>query len=76
MKNSQYLNEYVNETLNELKNNKKPYSVGTFLAYRLEGTAKKYMGRYKTALENSLKRIGWEPCKSKLGGLAYGPNSI
>ena len=68
---SQYLEAYKSEAKAEIKKGKRPYSVGTFLAYRLRGNARGWAGRYYRSLVNGLEKEGWSPCKSKLGGLAY-----
>ena len=73
MRASQYLTDYQSQTLSEISAGRKPYAVGTFLAYRLRGKAKAWSGRYLRSLRLSLDRAGWLPCPSKLGGAAYGP---
>jgi len=70
---SQYLLPYMNHVRNQIKHNKKPYSVGTFLAYELKGNAKNWISRYCYSLINGLEKEGWTPGKSKLNGLAYIP---
>lgn len=72
---SQYLEAYKSEALTEISIGNKPYSVGTFLVYRLRGNAKKWQGRYYGALIRGLEKDGWTPRKSKFGGMAYGPPS-
>lgn len=71
---SQYLEPYQNHVLARLTKNKKPYSVGTFLTYRLRGNARSWMGRYLRSLKNNLEEDGWVETKSMLGGLAYKPH--
>lgn len=72
--NSQYLEAYKQETLEELAKGNRPYSVGTFLVYRLKGNAKNWICRYSRSLKRGLEKDGWIECKSKLGGLAYEPS--
>lgn len=65
MRNSQYLESYLDSG----------YTIGTYLAYTLHGAAKRYSGRYATALRNACERevkagraiVG----ASKLGKVAY-----
>ena len=71
---SQYLEAYKQECLSELNAGKRPYSVGTFLAYRLRGNAKNWSGRYRS-LVKGLEKDGWVLADSKLHGIAYGPSS-
>lgn len=70
---SQYLKPYQSHVLDQLVIGKRPYSVGTFLAYRLKGKAKSWFGRYFRALKRSLEKDGWVKTGSILGGLAYQP---
>lgn len=71
MRNSQYLNSYLSE--NAQRGAGKGLTAGSFLAYQLRGTAKKYSGKYLIALKNSCKRVGAVVGESKLGRVAYYP---
>ena len=70
---SQYLGSYKSHVTESLKNNQRPYSVQTFLKYRLKGKAKDYSGRYLVSLVRGLESDGWIIGESKLGGMAYYP---
>jgi hypothetical protein len=70
---SQYLESYKAHVLESVVNGQRPYSVGTFLAYRLKGNAKGWISRYIRSLKNGLEKEGWIECSSKLGGVAYEP---
>jgi hypothetical protein len=72
---SQYLEPYKSHVLGEISKGKKPYSVGTFLVYRLRGNAKSWLGRYLFSLIRGLEKDGWQECKSKLNGRAFMPPS-
>lgn len=67
MKESQYVGQYL------ACNGR--WTLGTFLAYTLKGTAKEYSGKYKTALERALlRRVAAgevEECQSVHKGIAY-----
>lgn len=69
MRESQYTEAYLAENASRGKGN--GITVGTFLAYRLRGEARKYAGRYRTALENSCVRRGAVVGRSVHGGVAY-----
>lgn len=66
MRDSQYLRAYLSGPR---------YTIGTFLAYRLRGLAKRYSDRYARALENSLCRhqaLGKvERCESVTGRASW-----
>lgn len=70
---SQYLKPYKEHVLYSLKNGKRPYSVGTYLTYKIRGNAKSWRGRYLRSLKNGLEKDGWLEGPSKLNGLAYYP---
>ena len=72
MRESQYVAPYLRRTANP----KTRYTVGTFLAITLTGTARsKWADTYQRALENSLQRLvelgDVEKVASVMGGIAY-----
>lgn len=71
---SQYLEPYKSHVYSQLAIGKRPYSIGTFLTYRLKGKAKKWSGRYSKSLKRGLEKEGWVQTESILGGLAYKPS--
>jgi hypothetical protein len=54
MRNSQYLVSYLKA--NQSRGDGRGLAISSFLAYTLRGAAKSYSGKYRQALENTLKR--------------------
>ena len=74
MKLSQYVEPYLKS--NAERGWDKGITPGTFLAYTLRGTAKRYSGNYLRALVRGLEMTGaWEG-KSVHGKVAYYPISV
>lgn len=63
---SQYTDSYLHMTAGG-----RLLTPGTYLAYVLRGRARKYAGRYQSALMRSLEKRGARPVKSVRGGIAY-----
>jgi hypothetical protein len=74
MKLSQYVEPYL--ASNAERGWDKGITPGTFLAYTLRGTAKRYSGNYLKALIRGLERVGAMEGKSVQGKIAYYPISV
>jgi hypothetical protein len=73
MRLSQYVEPYLKS--NAERGWDKGITPGTFLAYTLRGTAKRYSGNYLRALVRGLERVGATEGKSVQGKIAYYPTS-
>lgn len=56
MRNSQYLESYLAE--NKERGEGKGLTIGSYLTYNLQGSARKYASKYATALEAACVRTG------------------
>ena len=73
-KESQYTDAYLKE--NRRRGRGKGLTIGSFLAYQLQGKAREYAGKYAAALEASVIRRGAVVGKSVQGGVAYYPPEV
>ena len=74
MKESQYTDAYLRE--NRRRGRGKGLTIGSFLAYTLQGKAREYASKYAAALEASVIRRGAVEGKSVQGGVAYYPQEV
>ena len=74
MKESQYTDAYLKE--NRRRGHGKGLTIGSFLAYQLQGRAREYAGKYAAALEASVIRRGAVVGQSVHGGVAYYPQEV
>jgi hypothetical protein len=71
MRYSQYLDAYLDHNAHRLATGDLPITIGTFLNYRLRGSAKDYMSKYIRALHRSCLAVGAVEMTSKNGRTAY-----
>lgn len=73
MRESQYTDDYLRENARRGVGN--GLTIGSYLAYTLQGKAREYASKYATALEASVIRRNAIKGRSKLGGVAYYPRN-